>query len=87
MLFKTTDQGHSWQVISPDLTRESYDTPANLGAFAAGDPEKGKHRGVIYAVAPSFKEANTIWAGTDDGLIHITRDGGKNLDRTSRRRN
>src|SRR6266700_4397995 len=45
--------------------------------FAAADPEKGKHRGVIYAVAPSFKEANTIWAGTDDGLIHITRDGGK----------
>jgi photosystem II stability/assembly factor-like uncharacterized protein len=77
VLFKTTDAGNSWQVISPDLTRESYEIPANLGVFATGDPEKGKHRGVIYAVAPSFKEANTIWAGTDDGLIHITRDGGK----------
>ena len=77
VLFKTTDAGNSWQVISPDLTRESYEVPANLGVFAASDPEKGKHRGVIYAVAPSFKEANTIWAGTDDGLIHITRDGGK----------
>ena len=77
VLFKTTDAGNSWQVISPDLTRESYETPANLGVFAASDPEKGKHRGVIYAVAPSFREANTIWAGTDDGLIHITRDGGK----------
>jgi len=77
VLFKTTDAGNSWQAISPDLTRESYETPANLGVFAAGDPEKGKHRGVIYAVAPSFKEANTVWAGTDDGLIHITRDGGK----------
>ncbi|PYX67173.1 MAG: glycoside hydrolase, partial [Acidobacteria bacterium] len=77
VLFKTTDTGNSWQVISPDLTRETYEIPANLGAFAASDPEKGKHRGVIYAVAPSFKEANTIWAGTDDGLIHITRDGGK----------
>ncbi len=76
-LFKTTDAGNSWQVISPDLTRESYEIPANLGVFAASDPEKGKHRGVIYAVAPSFKEANTIWAGTDDGLIHVTRDGGK----------
>jgi photosystem II stability/assembly factor-like uncharacterized protein len=76
-LFKTTDAGNSWEVISPDLTRESYEIPANLGVFGAGDPEKGKHRGVIYAVAPSFKEANTIWAGTDDGLIHITRDGGK----------
>jgi len=77
MLFKTTDAGNSWQVVSPDLTRESYEIPANLGVFAASDPEKGKHRGVIYAVAPSFKEASTIWAGTDDGLIHITRDGGK----------
>jgi photosystem II stability/assembly factor-like uncharacterized protein len=76
-LFKTTDAGNSWQVISDDLTRESYEIPGNLGVFAASDPEKGKHRGVIYAVAPSFKEANTIWAGTDDGLIHITRDGGK----------
>jgi len=77
VLFKTTDAGNSWQVISPDLTRESYEIPANLGVFAASDPEKGRHRGVIYAVAPSFKEANTIWAGTDDGLIHLTRDGGK----------
>jgi len=77
VLFKTTDRGNSWTVISPDLTREAYEMPANLGAFAAGDPEKGKHRGTIYAVAPSFKESDTIWAGTDDGLIHITRDGGK----------
>jgi photosystem II stability/assembly factor-like uncharacterized protein len=77
VLFKTLDAGKSWTVISPDLSRESYETPVNLGIFAASDPEKGKHRGVIYAVAPSFKEANTIWAGTDDGLIHITRDAGK----------
>jgi photosystem II stability/assembly factor-like uncharacterized protein len=77
VLFKSIDAGNSWQVISPDLTRASYEAPANLGAFAASDPEKGKHRGVIYAVAPSFKEADTIWAGTDDGLIHITRDAGK----------
>jgi len=77
VLFKTTDAGNSWQAISPDLTREFYEIPANLGVFAASDPEKGKHRGVIYTVAPSFKEIDTIWAGTDDGLIHITRDGGK----------
>jgi len=77
VLFKSTDRGNSWKVISPDLTRPSYEIPANLGVFAASDPEKGKHRGVIYAVAPSFKEADTIWAGTDDGLIHLTRDGGK----------
>ncbi|HVS74271.1 MAG TPA: hypothetical protein VHE23_02505, partial [Candidatus Acidoferrales bacterium] len=77
VLFKTTDQGRSWKIISPDLTRESYEVPANLGVFTALDPEKGKHRGVIYAVAPSFRDENLIWAGTDDGLMHITRDGGK----------
>jgi len=77
VLFKSTDAGNSWKVISPDLARPSYETPPNLGVFAAHDPEKGKHRGVIYAVAPSFKDANTIWAGTDDGLIYITHDGGK----------
>ena len=78
VLFKTTDQGRNWTVVSPDLTRASYELPANLGPFEAGDPEKGKHRGTIYAVAPSFKEVDTIWAGTDDGQIQLTRDGGKN---------
>ncbi len=77
VLFKTTDQGRSWRIISPDLSRESYEVPPNLGPFSAGDPENGHHRGTIYAVAPSFKEVDTIWVGTDDGFIHITRDGGK----------
>jgi len=77
VLFKTTTGGRHWQVISPDLARPSYDVPANLGVFTASDPEKGRHRGVIYALAPSFKDPKTIWAGTDDGLIHLTRDGGK----------
>ena len=81
VLFKTTDRGQTWSIISPDLTRESYEMPANLGAFSAGDPEKGKHRGTIYAVAPSFKEADTIWAGTDDGWFWVTRDGGHGLCR------
>jgi photosystem II stability/assembly factor-like uncharacterized protein len=77
VLFKTTTGGSGWDVISPDLTREAYEVPPNLGIFTPLDPEKGKHRGVIYTVAPSFKNVNTIWVGTDDGLIHLTRDGGK----------
>jgi photosystem II stability/assembly factor-like uncharacterized protein len=77
VVFETVDGGKSWKAISQDLTRESYETPANLGVFAASDPEKGKHRGVVYALAPSFLEKSTIWVGTDDGLIHLTRDGGK----------
>ena len=77
VLFKTTDGGNSWQTISPDLTREDPGVPANLGVFAQSDPQKGKHRGVIYSLAPSPKDVNLIWAGTDDGLIQVTHDGGK----------
>ncbi|MBA2688861.1 MAG: hypothetical protein H0U64_12310 [Gemmatimonadaceae bacterium] len=76
-IFRTRTGGDGWDVISPDLTRESYELPATMGIFAAIDPEKGKHRGVVYTIAPSFKNVNTIWAGTEDGLIHLTRDGGK----------
>lgn len=77
VIFKTLNGGHSWTRISPDLTREKYEVPANLGVFAALDPEKGRHRGVIYSLAPSFKDAKLIWAGTDDGLIHVTQDAGQ----------
>jgi len=51
--------------------------PASLGVFVDDDPWKGKHRGVIYSLAPSPKDVNLIWAGTDDGLVQITHDGGK----------
>jgi photosystem II stability/assembly factor-like uncharacterized protein len=77
-LFKTTDSGHTWQTISPDLGREHNAVPASLGTMASKDPNAEKQRGVIYSLAPSFKSLNTIWAGTDDGLIWTTRDGGAN---------
>jgi photosystem II stability/assembly factor-like uncharacterized protein len=82
-LFKTTDGGHSWQTISPDLGRERNAVPASLGSTAAKDPNAEKQRGVIYSLAPSFKTVNTIWAGTDDGLIWVTRDGGTNWKNVS----
>jgi photosystem II stability/assembly factor-like uncharacterized protein len=75
VLFKTTDGGNTWQTISSDLTRESPAVPSSVGKFAPKDADK--KRGVIYALAPSFKNVNTLWAGTDDGLLWITRDGGK----------
>jgi photosystem II stability/assembly factor-like uncharacterized protein len=78
VLLKTTNGGESWEIISPDLTRDDPGVPASLGIFVASDPEKGKHRGVIYSIAPSPKDANLVWIGTDDGLIQVTHDGGKN---------
>lgn len=75
VLFKTIDGGNSWQEISKDLTRENPGIPESVGKLVPKGAEK--QRGVIYALAPSFKNTTTIWAGTDDGLMWITRDTGK----------
>jgi hypothetical protein len=78
VLFKTIDAGSSWQIISPDLTRPSPGIPASLGVLVAADPNAAKQRGVIYSLAPSFNSRDTLWAGTDDGLMWITHNEGKN---------
>ncbi|MBC7406794.1 MAG: glycoside hydrolase [Arcicella sp.] len=79
VLFKTQNAGNSWTIISPDLSRETYsDIPESVGIYRTEEMKKMARRGVIYALAPSPKDINTIWAGTDDGLVHITKDGGKN---------
>jgi photosystem II stability/assembly factor-like uncharacterized protein len=75
-LFKTSDYGHTWQTISPDLTQEKSGQPESLPALTA--EQQAQRRGVIYSVAASYKTAQTIWAGTDDGLVWITRDSGAN---------
>ena len=75
-LWKTRDGGKSWQQISPDLTRETWDVPASVGKYKDDPAAKAARRGVIYTIAPSYVDINRIWAGTDDGLIHTTADGG-----------
>lgn len=77
-LLKTADQGKSWQIISPDLTIRS----AAPSSAKAGNGEKDEEQGLsrrtaISSLAPSPLEAGEIWAGTNDGLIHLTQDGGK----------
>ena len=75
-LWKTKDSGQNWEQISPDLTRKSFDVPATVGKYRSQPSAQATQRGVIYAVAPSTLDAGRIWAGTDDGLIHLTTDGG-----------
>jgi photosystem II stability/assembly factor-like uncharacterized protein len=75
-MWKTMDGGNNWTQVSPDLTRKTWDIPATVGKYK--DQAKATQRGVIYTIAPSYQDIDRIWAGTDDGLIHVTSDGGKN---------
>jgi photosystem II stability/assembly factor-like uncharacterized protein len=75
-LWTTKDGGRNWDQISPDLTRKTFDLPETIGKYRSQPTAAVTQRGVIYAVAPSPLDINLIWAGTDDGLIHRTTDGG-----------
>ncbi len=77
-VFRTRDRGITWQKISPDLSRMSPEIPNNLDALTAHDIDQPMTTrfGVVYTIAPSPLEAKTVWAGTDDGLIHVTTDDG-----------
>ncbi|HEV2615134.1 MAG TPA: hypothetical protein VGU63_00845 [Candidatus Acidoferrales bacterium] len=74
VLFKTTNGGQSWQTISPDLTRKDPGIPDSLSNMVKSAPP----RGAIYSLGPSPKDVNLLWAGTDDGLIWVTHNGGAN---------
>lgn len=74
---QTTDAGQSWQVISPDLTLNDKSRQGFSGGLT-GDNIGVEYAGVVFAIAESPKEAGVIWAGTNDGLVQLTRDGGKN---------
>ncbi len=80
-LFRTRDGGRHWQRISDDLTQKTLTVPPSLDEASSGNTATvGPRRGVIYAIAPSRFSADDVWAGTDDGLIWRTRDGGKKWD-------
>ncbi len=77
VLFKSTDSGQSWTAISGDLTRNDKTRLGSSGGPITKDNTSVEYYGTIFAVAESPLEPGTIWAGSDDGLIHVTRDGGK----------
>ena len=75
-IWKSMDRGDSWTQISPDLTRKTWTIPASVGKFATEKTAQPTQRGVVYTLAPSAVTPARLWAGTDDGLIQLTSDGG-----------
>jgi photosystem II stability/assembly factor-like uncharacterized protein len=76
-VWKTTDDGQSWEKISPDLTFADPETLGVTGGVITKDMNGPEIYGTVFALAPSSHDINTIWAGSDDGKVSITRNGGK----------
>ncbi len=76
VLLRTDDAGQSWREISPDLTRDQEDLQGAGGGPITNEGAGGENYNTIFYVAPSPHEQGTIWVGTDDGLVHVTRDDG-----------
>ena len=79
-VWKTTNQGQSWEQISPDLTYNDTATLGVSGGVITRDMNGPEIYGTVFALAPSYHDVNIIWAGSDDGLVHITKDGGKHWE-------
>ena len=76
-IFRSRDRGMTWRAISRDLARSHAGTPSTLDVTTAADIDGPEPRGVVYALAPSPRDATMLWAGTDDGTIHRTTDDGR----------
>ena len=76
LLFKSTNDGQSWQAISPDLTRNDPKTLGPSGGPITKDNTSVEYYGTIFALAESRLSKGLLWAGSDDGLVHLSRDGG-----------
>jgi len=77
VLFKTRDGGRHWQAISPDLTRNDKSKQKWSGGPISGDNTGAEYYCTIFALAESPRQAGVLWAGSDDGLVHVSTDGGK----------
>ncbi|HVG33663.1 MAG TPA: hypothetical protein VM911_11300 [Pyrinomonadaceae bacterium] len=80
VIFKTTNQGQRWDIISPDLTRNDRSKQGPSGGPITKDNTSIEYYDTIFTVMESLVKQGTIWAGSDDGLVHVTRDGGRNWE-------
>jgi photosystem II stability/assembly factor-like uncharacterized protein len=85
VLFKSSDAGNTWSIISPDLTRNDKSKQQSSGGPLTKDNTSVEYYDTIFALAESPLERNLIWAGTDDGIVQLTRDGGLNWDKVTPR--
>ncbi len=77
VLFKTMDRGETWQIISPDLTTNDPEKQKSSGGSISTDNTRAEFHCTIISIAESARDPNVLWAGTDDGNVQVTRDGGK----------
>ncbi len=77
VVLKSTDRGNTWTAISPDLTRHDVSEEGTTGGPISIEGAGGEFYNTIFYIAESPRDPNTLWVGSDDGLVHITRDGGK----------
>jgi photosystem II stability/assembly factor-like uncharacterized protein len=80
ILFKSTNEGQSWTAISPDLTRNDKTKQGSSGGPITKDNTSVEYYDTIFTVSESPVKAGVIWTGSDDGLVHVTRDGGAKWD-------